>query len=536
MPKISGAIAPQAERVRAPRMPIVSLRVRLALWWGGLTGLVVLVVGLLFYAAESLTLYNDVDRELRATAERAMVARPAMGPQRPMVLAATEWVGIAVWVHAADGTVLATTPNATLAPSIDPEAFLVRTERSLPAYDWIVRVAPPYATVDAGNGRFGVHHGPDGNRWRVYVLPGESGGGGAARGEAVRPPAAGYVTAVAPLRDIDTATATTRRLVPVLAGVGGATMLLAGLLLARRALRPVAALTETAAAIARSEALDRRVAVGNAQDELGQMATTFNAMLDSLERAYRAQQRFVSDASHEIRTPLTSVLANLHLLERRPEMATDERQEAVREAARETRRLVRLVTHLLALARADAGVAPVRTRVALDRVVRDAFDEVRRVSGGRAMAVEALAEATVEGDADQIKQLVVILLDNAVKYTPEGGEVRVGLERRDGVAEVWVRDNGIGIGPEELPHVYERFYRGEAARARDPGGSGLGLSIGRWIAAQHGGELTLASARGAGTRAALRLRLAGVGTSSAGATGGLSNGSGRTQAGLSKAR
>ena len=510
-------------------MPVTSLRVRLALWWGGLTGLVVLVVGLLFYAAESLTLYNDVDRELRAAAERATVARPSIPAEGTVLVAATDWVGIAVWVYGPTGDVLAATPNAALTPSIDPRGFLAATEESLPAYDWIVRVAPPYVAVDAGEGQFGVHRGPDGNRWRIYVLPTRR-TGGAAGGAA---PSA-YAVAVAPLRDIDTATATTRRLVPALAGVGGATMLLAGLLLARRALRPVAALTETAGSIARSEALDRRVAVGNPHDELGQMATTFNAMLDSLERSYRAQQRFVADASHEIRTPLTSVLANLHLLERRPEMPTEERQEAVREAARETRRLVRLVAHLLALARADAGVAPVRTRVALDRVVRDAFEEVRRVSDGRAMALETVDEVTVEGNADQIKQLLVILLDNALKYTPEGGAVRLGLERRDGVAEVWVRDSGIGIGPEELPHVYERFYRGESARARDPGGSGLGLSIGRWIAAQHGGELTLTSERGAGTRAAFRLRPVGQGVS--GGAGGLSNGSGRTQAGLSKER
>lgn len=512
------------------RVPVTSLRMRLALWWGGLTGLVVLVVGLLFYAAESLTLYNDVDRELRGAAERATVARPSIPAEGTVLLAATDWVGVAVWVYGPGGDVLASTPNAMLAPRMDPREFLASTEGSRPAYDWIVRVAPPYVAVDAGEGRFGVHWGTDGNRWRIYALPtrgvGTAGGGAAPTG---------YAVAVAPLRDIDTATATTRRLVPALAAVGGVTMLLAGLLLARRALRPVAALTETAGAIARSEALDRRVAVGNAHDELGQMATTFNAMLDSLERAYRAQQRFVSDASHEIRTPLTSVLANLHLLERRPEMPVDERQEAVREAARETRRLVRLVAHLLALARADAGVAPVRKRVALDRVVRDAFEEVRRVSGGRAMALETVEEVAIEGDADQIKQLLVILLDNAVKYTPDGGAVRVGLERLDGTAEVWVRDSGIGIGPEELPHVYERFYRGETARTRDPGGSGLGLSIGRWIAAQHGGELTLESELGAGTRAALRLRLVGRGMSSD-AGGGLSNGSGPTQAGLSKGR
>jgi len=470
----------------------MSLRLRLALWWGGLTGLVILVVGLFSYASESLALYNDLDRELRSAAQRAAASRFSSVPtpqDETRLLAATDWVGIAVWLYGPEDTLLAASPNAVLAPAVGPDRIMA--DPSGPAYDRIVELAPPYVTIDPGDGKFGIHLGPAGVRWRVYVLP-------------AVPPAT-YAVAAAPLRDIDAAIATTRRLVPLLAVAAGVTMLLAGLLLASRALRPVAALTGTAGAIAHARAFDRRVAVRNPRDELGTMATTFNDMLDSLQQAYVAQQRFVADASHEIRTPLTSVLANLVLIERHPAMSPQDHKEAVSEAIRETRRLVRLVSQLLALARADAGVVPVRRRVELDRVLLDAFNDIRHLADAHQLSIDQVEPVAIDADPDQLKQLLLILLDNALKYTPVGGSVRVALTRRGANAEVVVLDTGTGISKEDLPHVFDRFYRGAHARAHDPAGSGLGLSIARWIAGLHGGEVVLASEDGHGTVATMRL-------------------------------
>jgi len=304
------------------------------------------------------------------------------------------------------GEVLASSHTSRLIPPVDPGDVLARPAG--PAYDAIVRIAPPYTTIEHGIGAFGLAVGLDGARWRAYALPiGRQG----AAGE----PA--YVLTIASLRDIDESIATARRLVPLLALVGSLFILIARLVLANRALRPVAALTETAAGIARAHALGRRVPVGNRRDELGQMARTFNAMLDTIEQTYVAQQRFVADASHELRTPLTAVVANLDLLEHQPGLPSEEREEAVREASRETRRLVRLVSGLLSLARADAGATLLRDAVEFDRVVMEAVAEASRLEGPPNVDVDTLEPVCIDGERDQLKQLVIILLDNAVKFT-----------------------------------------------------------------------------------------------------------------------
>jgi signal transduction histidine kinase len=261
----------------------------------------------------------------------------------------------------------------------------------------------------------------------------------------------------------------------------------------------VAVLTETASAIARSRELAHLVPLPPGQDELGQLAATFNEMLASLEEAHRAQQRFVADASHEVRAPLTAIQANLELLERVPDMPPGERQEAIGEASREARRLARLVADLLALARADAGVTLRHQRVELERVALAALGEARHLAREQQLGVERLDPALVHGDPDRLTQLVLILLDNACKYTPAGGQVTLAVQRNGATVELRVSDTGVGIGPADLPHVFERFYRADPARARDPGGSGLGLAIAQWIVQQHGGEITLASAPGQGT-------------------------------------
>ena len=284
--------------------------------------------------------------------------------------------------------------------------------------------------------------------------------------------------------------------------------LAAGWLMAGQALRPVAALTETARAISRSRDLGRRVPGTRDTGELGQLTQTVNEMLASLEEAYEAQRRFVSDASHELRAPLTAIQGNLELLEQRAEATAAEREVAIREAAREARRLAQLVADLLALARADAGVTLRRERVELDRLALDALSSARHLASGQRLEVGVLEPVVVAGDPDRLRQLLLVLLDNAIKYTPSEGAVTLGV-RRSGAAqaELTVRDTGVGIPPEALPHVFERFYRADPARARDPGGTGLGLPIARWIAEQHGGEVSLESAPERGTTAVVRLPL-----------------------------
>ena len=264
----------------------------------------------------------------------------------------------------------------------------------------------------------------------------------------------------------------------------------------------------TAGAIALSRSFSRRLPSLSRRDELGQLALTFNEMLESLDEAYKTQQRFIADASHELRAPLTTIIGNLDLLERAPDMDEAERGEALRFVREEAGRMSRLVSDLLVLARADAGQALKKQPVELDRVLMDVLGENQVRVRDRKLLVEELAEVRVSGDPDRLKQLLLILVDNAIRYTPAGGEIRLGLRIERDEAVVRVADTGIGIESEDLPHVFDRFFRANKARSRDQGGSGLGLSIARWIAEQHGGSITAQSKPGQGSIFTVRLPLA----------------------------
>lgn len=277
--------------------------------------------------------------------------------------------------------------------------------------------------------------------------------------------------------------------------------------LAGHALRPVAQLTATAGEIAASRDFARRVRVsGDPDDELVTLGNTFDEMLVSLEDAYRHQQRFLRDVSHELRTPLTVIHGNAQLL------ATEEGDlEAQRAAAstilRESERLARLVDNLLTLARADAAEPFVGRAVPLDEVVMETFDEMRLVGEGR-LHVRWIDALTVNGERDRLKQLVVVLLDNALRYTPAPGGVDVSVSADGGEAVLRIEDEGIGLPSVPVARIFERAYRGTAARALDPSGSGLGLAIARWIVERHGGSITLEPNSVRGTRAIVRLPLA----------------------------
>ncbi len=271
------------------------------------------------------------------------------------------------------------------------------------------------------------------------------------------------------------------------------------------ALRPIARMTETARAIAVSRGFARRIEVRDeGRDELSELGRTFNSMLASLDDAYRRQQRFVADVSHELRTPLTALQGDLELLAR-GQLPPDEAQATLAEARQETRRLARLVDDLLVLARADSGPQPfIGKPVPLDEVLMEVFRELRGQAGSRLRVVD-LEASVVVGERDRLKQLVLILTDNALSYTPGDGAVLLSL-RRDGSETVLaVEDEGIGISSETAARAFERFYRGEEAQRLDPAGTGLGLSIAKWIVERHGGAITLAQRASRGTVVTVRL-------------------------------
>ena len=471
----------------------MSIRLRLALWYASLFALVLLLVTLLSYAFHVRSHYDDRDRALITSAGHMALEAGAM-QGGPHLLEGRGGLEVGFRLYGSDGTLRERTADVESLPPLDPRVVLV--EPSGPPYDAIAQLSPSLVASDGpADGAFSVLVTPE-QRWRIYVLP-------IHQGKAI----AGYLETLTPLGRLDASITAYRALLLVLGLAGLAAALLGGWAIAGGALRPVAHMTRAAGTITQSRDLSHRIPTPQHHDELGRLAATFNAMLASIETAYQAQQRFVSDASHELRAPLTAIQGNLELLRRHPNLSSVDRDEALGEAEREASRLTRLVADLLALARADAGVTLQRRSVALDEVVLDTFRIARQLARGQELVLDPFEPAQVMGDEDRLKQLLLILLDNALKYTPAGGRVTLGLRHLRTTAEVHVRDTGVGIGAEDLPHVFERFYRADPARNRDSGGTGLGLPIARWIARQHGGDVTLESQLEQGSIATVRLPL-----------------------------
>ena len=220
-----------------------------------------------------------------------------------------------------------------------------------------------------------------------------------------------------------------------------------------------------------------------------------------------AQRRFVSDAAHELRAPLTSIQGNLELMERYPEMPDTERVEAVREAVRESRRLARLAHDMLSLARGDAGLNLELHPLALGTLLNEVWRDARHLARGQTMQLEGIEACVVSGHADRLRQLALVLLDNALNYTPPSGTVRMSLKVEANHALLRISDTGPGIAADQLVRVFERFYRADPSRSRETGGTGLGLSIARWIAEQHGAQIWLESVVGQGTTAVVKFPL-----------------------------
>lgn len=294
-------------------------------------------------------------------------------------------------------------------------------------------------------------------------------------------------------------------LTALLMGFAAATAsLFVAVLLTPGLFKPLEDIASVARQITRADDLSRRVPYANRPDEIGDLARAFNQTLERLERLFRTQQRLLADVSHELRTPLTAIRGNLDLMSRMGE-ADPESMEAIQT---EIERMTRLVGDLLLLARADSGGLPLERRpVELDNLLFDVYRQVRVVDPPVFVELVEVDQATIMGDVDRLKQLLINLVENAIKYTPAGGEVRISLSKKAGWAQLEVADNGIGIPAENLPHIFDRFYRVDKARTRAQGGSGLGLSIAQWIAQAHGGAIRVSSTVGEGTTFTVTLPL-----------------------------
>lgn len=457
----------------------MSLRARLALFYTSIVGGILLLFGMAVYSAVSITLINEVDQRLTRVAQDA--AKAVFTNQEGQVfvdslpgdeLATTMY--IQVWDR--DGTLRA--QSVYLADFRVPLDRTGLRSRELVLHD--VRIGE--------------------TRLRVLSVP-----------LTVR----GSDRVVATLQvatSMDVVISTQQTLLLVLLVGAVLSMVVAGVagwISTRQALAPLEDVTEAALQITRADDLSRRIPYqGNPNDEVGQLITAFNLTLSRLENLFNTQRRFLADVGHELRTPLTVIKGNVELMQRMGE--TD--PESMDSIENEVDRLTRMVGDLLLLAQAESGKLPLaHDLLELDTILLEVMGQMRILARDRVrLRIGEIDQVLICGDRDRIKQVLVNLVSNAIKYTPTGGEVIVGLAKEGEYSRLNVSDTGPGIPVEDMPHIFERFYRGEKSRTRtrDGKGFGLGLSIAYWIVRNHNGFIEVSAREPQGTTFCVRLPLA----------------------------
>jgi two-component system OmpR family sensor kinase len=481
------------------------LRVRLTLWYGTALALVLVVFGGALYAILARGLRDQIDRSLEEAASVAVraVEQHGIGPFLPFEDLAAEFPELAVLdktfqIFSPAGKITIQSPNLRRQDiPLSPTALASALDGG--------------ATLESA--RF-----QDGSSFRLLSVPIQEAG--------VLVNIVQVGTALRPVEEM------LRRLVVVLlvsAPIALAAALGGGWFLADRALRPVEAITQAAQRIAAGD-LTQRLAVPATSDEIGRLAATFNDMIARLEASFRQVRQFSADASHELRTPLTVIKGEAELALRRPRPAEDYKL-VLESTLEEVDRMTQIVDELLFLSRADLGEVAIESLpVRLDALVED----IRRQAAvlGQEQGVQVTVGAVepfdpavrpervegdgwpqdrpliVMGDELRLRELLLNLVDNAVKYSKPGGKVEIALVREGATARLSVTDQGIGIAPEEQGRIFDRFYRTDAARAHAKKGTGLGLSICKWIAEAHHGRIEVQSQVGEGSRFTVVLPLA----------------------------
>jgi two-component system, OmpR family, sensor kinase len=445
----------------------MSIRLRLTLLYSGLLALTLIILGVVLVATVSRVTLGTVETALREQARGVVYSRPFQPDLDHDMIDTRHIASPATYVQAIDpdGTILSRTSNLGTFDLPINSARLTTAQNGAAWTD----------VVSTDNGRLFILNQPLMSRGQLVAI----------------------VQFARSLADQDESLATLRNILIVGSLFVVALAFLVGWFLSGAALRPIQRITETAHVIGAQHDFDQRVDYRGPPDEVGQLATTFNGMLDELQSAHQqteqslqTQRRFVADASHELRTPLTTIRGNLGLLQRRPPIAEDDERAVLSDMLDETNRLIRLTNNLLVLARSDAGL-PVTGRalrlapIPIVPLVDDVFRQAKLLGEQCVVVCEAVPDVNALGDQDAIKQVLLILLDNALKFTPAGGTITIGAEQIDRVAAIRIRDTGPGIAPEALPHIFERFYRSDESRTGS--GAGLGLAIAKeLIEAQHG--------------------------------------------------
>lgn len=287
--------------------------------------------------------------------------------------------------------------------------------------------------------------------------------------------------------------------------VGILISILSGIYLTKRILRPIEAISRTARNISIND-LSQRIDTSGPSDELKELAKTINSMVDRLERSVEKQKQFISDASHELRTPIAVIQGYTRMLERWGKKDPAILDESIEAISIEAENMRRIFEQLLTLAQADSGhTLPEYELFSLRPLIEDTVRDFKLIAPGHRIDIISTSDNELYADRTAIQQLLRILLDNCVKYTPEEGSITINVEQKDAQTIIEVSDTGVGISAEDLPRIFDRFYRSEKSRSKKMGGTGLGLSIAKWITEIHGGTIDVSSVFGVGTTVRITL-------------------------------
>ncbi len=453
----------------------MSLRLRLTILYSALIGGILLVFGILLYSLVNVLLVSQVDTTLYQTANDLLQGW-RVGPAGELSqetlpkLNLTSFVYFQIWDN--NGRLHSSSPGlGMISQPFDPVGYqLKRTVYR----DALIQNFP----------------------LRVLNVPLEAGGR-----------TIGTLQVAASMTMVDT---TRHSLVQTTIIIALVAILLSAALswfFIGQALSPLVKITESALHLSDAEDLSQRLPLRGAEnDEISRLVNAFNATLGRLEKLFTSQQRFLADVSHELRTPLTVIKGNADLMRRMKHVDV----ESLDSIEDEADRLTRLVGDLLLEAQAESGKLPLHfAPVELDTLLLEVFKEMRILARERIqIKLPEIDQIVINGDRDRLKQVLINLIANAIKYTPQGGEVFLSLGKVGDNARLIVRDTGLGIPAEDMPHIFERFYRAEKSRSRSKiGGFGLGLPIAYWIVTHHGGQIEVDSVEGKGTTFCIYLPL-----------------------------
>ncbi|MCS6824983.1 MAG: ATP-binding protein [Caldilinea sp.] len=470
----------------------MTIRLRLTLWYTALLGITLILFSVTVYSALAANLRYQLEQSaaLQARNIAAAVAQQFQGD----VLVFRSRAGNVFFPQV---ELFASSVGAQL---LDTEGNVLKRSENLGDIP-IPHHTDTMARINAGLDDRYYYISSDGAAFLVYTVP-----------LFVNNQLMGAVQIIQPVTTALTALTQVNRYLILGTTISIVLAAIVGAFLARRALAPIDTITETANAITRAHDLSKRIDIRDNASEVGRLAATFNAMLDRIQQLFQAQERLIGDVSHELRTPLTTIQGNIELLQRmaaaphgnnslsQAEVA-ELLQDSLNEVKAEAERMNKMVSDLLLLAQADSGALQIQMApVEMDTLLLDVYRQTRRLVEhykGRPDALEVRLgsedQALVRGDRERLRQVLVNLAENAVKYTPEGGVITFSLENREGWVRISVSDTGIGISEEQQAAIFERFYRTDKARSREMGGSGLGLSIAQRIAQAHNGKITVVS-------------------------------------------